>query len=328
MSVGIIRIGSYVPPNIVDNAMISAWSGVTEQWIEERTGIGARRYADSGVATSDLAVEAARSLLGPDRGAWPRIGNVIVATSTSDQPQPATAAVVQDKLGLPSGTPAFDINAVCCGFLFALVVANAMQRTRDLDGGTLVLAADMYSRIMDKRDSRTVSLFGDGAGAALVGPVPDGYGIHATRLVTDGDLRALVQVPAGGTARPLGPAAYEAQEHLFRMRGREVKDYLMTNLPKLISEVLDEAGLTMLDIDRVVFHQANTRLLERCIEELGLDPTRVPMTAPKFGNTGAASIPVTLHDAHVNDPLRRGERILLAGVGGGMTAGAAVLTWY
>ncbi|MEU3934420.1 ketoacyl-ACP synthase III [Streptomyces sp. NPDC029044] len=328
MPIGILRLGAHLPPTVVDNAAIAAWSGTTEQWIDERTGIRERRYADPGVATSDLALAASLDLLGEDRTAWPDIDAVIVATSTPDQPQPSTAAVLQHGLGLPSGGFAFDVNAVCSGFLFGLTVGEGLLAHRMKGRSALVVAADMYSRIMNREDRRTVSLFGDGAGAALIGPVPEGFGLHASRLVTDGELSSLVRVPAGGTVRPLDPEAYAAGDHLFRMDGRRVRDYVVTTLPKLVQEVLDEAELTLGDIDRVVFHQANTRLLEHCTDMLGLDPARVPLTAPRYGNTGAASIPVTLHDSHLRQPLLRGERILLAGVGGGMTAGAAVLTWY
>lgn len=328
MAIGILRLGAFLPPDIIDNELVAGWSASSPQWIEERTGILTRRYAPQGMATSDLAAAAARDLLGADRTAWPHVGGVIVATSTGDRPQPSTAATLQHKLELPGNVPAFDVNAVCCGFLYGLVIADGLLRHRAPDSSVLVVAADMYSRIMNRADRKTVSLFGDGAGGTLVGRVPDGFGLHASRLVCDGDLWELVQVPGGGTARPLDASALESGEHLFEMDGRAVRDYVLTMLPKLIDEVLTEAGLTLDDIDRIVFHQANTRLLELITQELGLDPARVPLTAPQYGNTGAASIPVTLHDSHRSQPLRRGERLLLAGVGGGMTAGAAVLTWY
>ncbi|MFE6864105.1 3-oxoacyl-ACP synthase III family protein [Nocardia sp. NPDC057668] len=312
MTVGILRTGAYVPPRAVDNTTIAEWAGTTPEWIRDRTGIDTRRYADDREATSDLAFQAAVDLLGPREG-WPRINSVIVATSTGDQAQPATAAALQDKLGL-TGIPAFDLNSVCVGYLFAFeVAAGLIARGRD-DGVALVVGADIYSRIMNRADRKTVSLFGDGAGATLVGQVPTGYGLLASRLVTDGELRSLVEVP-GDTG-------------LFRMDGRAVRDYVRTTLPKLVFEVLDESGFTLADMDRIILHQANTRLLETLIRELGMDPDRVPLTAPRYGNTGAASIPITLHSAHRERPLRRGERILLAGVGGGMSAGAAVLTWY
>ncbi|MCU1647861.1 MAG: fabH 3 [Nocardia sp.] len=314
MAVGIVRTGAYLPLDVVDNDRIAEWTGTTTNWVRERTGINTRRYANSAELTSDLAYAAVIDLLGPDRENWPRIGGIIVATSTGDQPQPATAAALQHKLGL-NGIPAFDLNSVCVGYLFALVVAaGLLERGDERDGVALVVGADIYSRIMNRADRKTVSLFGDGAGATLVGPVPHGYGLHASRLVTDGGLRSLVEVPAGG--------------QLFRMDGRAVRDYVLTTLPKLIAEALGESGFALADMDRIILHQANTRLLETCIRELGMDPTRVPLTAPRYGNTGAASIPITLHSSHLERPLQRGERILLAGVGGGMSAAAAVLTWY
>ncbi|MFE3256832.1 3-oxoacyl-ACP synthase III family protein [Nocardia sp. NPDC059091] len=313
MAVGILRTGAYVPPAEIGNATIAAWADTTPEWVGERTGIDTRRYAGPETATSDLAHRAALDLLGP-RETWPRIGSVIVATSTGDQPQPATAAALQHKLGL-SGIPAFDLNSVCVGYLFALTVAaGLLEREGEGADPALVVGADIYSRIMNRADRKTVSLFGDGAGATLVGPVPPGYGLHASRLVTNGELRCLVEVPAG--------------ERLFRMDGRAVRDYVLTMLPKLIAEALAESGYTLAEMDRIILHQANTRLLETCIRELGVDPGRVPLTAPRYGNTGAASIPITLHSTHLERPLQRGERILLAGVGGGMSAGAAVLTWY
>lgn len=327
MAVGISRLGSHLPNQIVTNAEISAWSEVPLKWVEDRTGITQRRYADPEATTSDMAARAVVKMLGPDRHCWPAIDAVIVATSTGDQPQPATAAILQDRLDLPR-TLAFDINAVCCGFLFALEVAQRLVAGNSRINTALVAATDLYSRIMDRTDRTTVSLFGDGAAAALVEPVPDGFGLQAVRLVTDGDLHSLVQVPAGGTAYPLTPQAWANKGHLFRMNGHAVRDYVLTTLPEVINDALDDCGLTLDAIDRVVFHQANTRLLQQCIEKLGIDPSRVPMTAPKYGNTGAASIPITLHDSHFRHPLQRGEHILLAGIGGGMTAGAAVLTWH
>ncbi|MFD6529323.1 3-oxoacyl-ACP synthase III family protein [Streptomyces sp. NPDC060184] len=327
MPVGIIRIGAHVPPDVVDNATVARWSGASPDWTDQRTGIRERRYAADGVATSDLATAAALDALGADREEWPHIDWIALATSTGDRPQPATAALTQDKLGL-HGIPAFDVNAVCSGFLFALDIGRALVDRPGGESGALVVAADMYSRIMNRSDRKTVALFGDGAGAAVLGPVPEGYGIHAVKLVTDGDRSGLVGVAAGGTAKALDPQAWEAGEHLFAMDGRAVRDYVLATLPKLVAEVLQESSLELGDIDRVIFHQANTRLLEQCVRDLGIDPARVPMTAPRYGNTGAASIPITLHDAHLRSPLRRGERVLLAGVGGGMTAGAAVMTWY
>jgi 3-oxoacyl-[acyl-carrier-protein] synthase-3 len=332
MPVGLIGSGCFVPPTVIPNSTIAEWSGVEPGWIAERTGIETRHYITPGTTTSDLAVEAARGALADagrdgldDHGQ--SLGLVVVATSTPDQPQPSTAAIVQRKLGLTE-VPAFDVNAVCSGFIYALAVAEAMLSTRMAGRRGLVIGADIYSTLMDSADRRTVSLFGDGAGAVVLGPVPEGYGVHAVQLATHGEHNDYVEVIAGGTRRPADNAARQAGEHLFRMQGRPVRDYALSTLPKVISAALDQAGLTLPAIDRFVFHQANTRLVEACARELGLSPERVPLTAPQFGNTAAASIPMALHTEHRRRPFRRGERLVLAGVGGGMTAGAVVLTWY
>ncbi|MDX6348399.1 MAG: acetoacetyl-CoA synthase [Streptomyces sp.] len=327
MPVGIVGIGSHLPPDTIDNAQISTWSGADPQWIEQRTGIHARRYARPGTTTSDMAEEAVHDLFARHPGARETTGLIVLATSTPDQPQPSTAARLQHRTGL-SGIPALDVNAVCSGFVYALGVADALLRRGTAGPAALVVGADMYSTIMNREDRRTVSLFGDGAGAVLLAEVPEGYGIRATRVVSDSDYHELVEVVAGGTREAADSAAREAGRHLFRMDGRAVRDYALQAVPKVVGEALDAAGLAVDDIGRVVMHQGNTRLVEALARQLGVDMDRVPVTAPRYGNTGAASIPVTLQAAHASRPFRRGEHVLLAAVGGGMTAGAAVLTWY
>ncbi|MFC4592019.1 3-oxoacyl-ACP synthase III family protein [Sphaerisporangium corydalis] len=330
MGVGILGLGGHVPSLVIDNARIAEWTGVDEGWIVERTGILERRYREPGTATSDLALRAAREALTGLPGAEDRLGLIIVATSTPDQPQPSTGAILQDKLGL-SGIPAFDVNAVCSGFLYALAVADSMLPSRPSGQGgeyALVVGADIYSSLMNRADRRTVGLFGDGAGAVLLGPVPEGYGVLSRRLVTHGEYRDLVEVPAGGTRKPLDAQAREAGEHLFHMKGRPVREYALRTIPKVIGEALDSAGLRMEEVDRFILHQANTRLVEDCCRELRVDLAQVPLTAPRFGNTAAASIPLTLHMEHERRPIQRGEHLVLAGVGGGMTAGAVVVRWF
>ncbi|MFC0436758.1 3-oxoacyl-ACP synthase III family protein [Kutzneria buriramensis] len=324
MPVGILNTGSYVPDHVVGNAEVARWSGATEDWIRDRTGVFERRYADVGTPTSELAHRAVDDMLSRDPGALAGVGAIVLATSTPDQPQPATAAVLHGRLGLPP-MPAFDVNSVCAGFLYALVVGS--QLVTD-DRGVLVVGADIYSTIMDRGDRRTVTLFGDGAGAVVLGQVPEGHGLHAHRLVTHGEHRGLVEVAAGGTRMALDEPAREKGEHLFRMQGRAVREYAMATLPGLVVETLDEAGLLLSDVDRLVLHQANPRMLADLAHELGVRMDRVVLSAPRFGNTGAASIPITLRTAERQRPFVRGERILFAAVGGGMSAGAAVLTWY
>lgn len=327
MPVGIVATGAHIPPRSIDNEQISAWADTTLTWLTERTGIHGRHYADPGTTTSGLAAEAVRDLFDRHPGARADTGLIVLATSTPDQPQPATAARLQHLVGL-SGVPSLDVNAVCSGFVYALAVAEALLLRGTAGPAALVVGADMYSTIMDRTDRRTVSLFGDGAGAVLLAPVPEGYGIHATRVITDSDHHELVEVTAGGTREPLDEAARAAGRHLFRMNGPAVLGYAMQSVPKMIHEALDASGFELADMDRVVLHQGNTRMLQGLARHLGVDPAKVPLTAPKWGNTGAASIPVTLQDAHRQRPFERGERVLLAAVGGGMTAGASVLTWY
>ncbi|MEW1838380.1 ketoacyl-ACP synthase III [Nonomuraea angiospora] len=327
MAIGILGMGSYLPDRVVTNAEISQWAGVTEEWVVERTGIKERRYRAPGTVTSDLAAHAARLALADGTADAERLQALIVATCTPDMPQPATAAIVQSKLGIRS-VPAFDVNAVCAGFVFSLGIAEGLLAGRPSSATALVIGADMFSTVMDRSDRRTVSLFGDGAGAVLLGRVPDGYGIQALRMVTDGEYCEDIMVEAGGTRLPADAAARAEGRHLFRMNAPIAKDYVMTTMRKLVTEVLADRGLTLADVDRFVFHQANTRLLEALAADLGLDMARVPTTTWQYGNTAGASVPLTLHDSHRRRPLHRGERVLLAAAGGGFGAGAALLTWY
>ncbi|WP_067502100.1 3-oxoacyl-ACP synthase III family protein [Actinoplanes sp. TFC3] len=328
MALGVIALGSYVPDTVITNADISAWTGATQQWIAERTGVHERRYAAAHEATSDLAVHAARRALSSDPAARERLRALIVATATPDVPQPATAAIVQHKLGL-SEVPAFDINAVCSGFLYAVTIAGALAATPLGAGGQLlVVGADRFSTIMDRSDRKTVSLFGDGAGALLLGEVPEGYGFGPVQLITNGELHDLVKVHGGGTAAPLTAASIAEGAALFRMEGRAVRDYALEQLEKLTARVLGDAGISVGELDRLVFHQANPQLLRAFADSVGAPRDKLELTAPEYGNTAAASVAVTLDAAHRRRPFRRGDRILLGSVGGGMNAAVTLLTWY
>lgn len=328
MDIGITGLGAYVPTTVIDNATISGWTGASEAWIEERTGVCERRYADLQETTSDLALEAALRALAqdPDFGAED-LELIVVGTSTPDQPQPSTAAILQDKMGL-HGMPAFDLNAVCSSFMYALSVAHSWLASHNPDGHALVVGADRYSTIMDRADRRTVTLFGDGAGAVLLGPVPDSFGVRASRLTAHGEHRELVEVVAGGTREPLDVQALAAKRHLFRMDGRAVKEYALRSIADIVAGVLDDAGLEADEISHYVFHQGNPRLVEAFRDELDLDPARVPIIAGLYGNTAASSIPLTLATLDRDQLLSSGQHVLMAAIGGGMTAGAAVVTWY
>jgi 3-oxoacyl-(acyl-carrier-protein) synthase III len=300
---------------------------MSEEWIWERTGIRERRYAEPGVATSDMALHAAQQALRARPDARSKLELIIVATCTPDVPQPATAAILQHKLGVKS-IPAFDINSVCTGFLFAVEIARSMLCTAFRGGYALVVGADMFSVLMDRSDRKTVSLFGDGAGAVLLGEVPDGYGFLSSSIVTDGDEHRAVGVDAGGTRTPLDQRAIDAGEHFFHMDGAAAKNYVFTTVPKLIDGVLSESGFGLCGVDRFIVHQANGRMLETLARDMGVAEHQLEITATRYGNTAAASIPLTLHESHRRRPIQRGERLVLAGAGGGLSAGAAALVWY
>ena len=327
MGIGITAVGAYVPPTVVDNATVAAAAGTTPEWIEERIGILTRRYAAPHTPTSELAYAAVMDLLTREPNALHALSWLILATSTPDQPQPPTAAILQHRLGSP-GVPAFDVNAVCAGWLYAFVTGAALLRAGRPTDTALVVAADKYSAIIDRSDPRTAPIFGDGAGAALLAHVPEPYGLLAHRIVTHGEHHHVVRVAAGGTAQPLTPGALAAGADRFAMDGRATAAYVLATLPDVIRQAVDAAGLDLAAVDRFVCHQANPRMLGSIARILRIDPGRVPLTGPESGNVGAASVPLTLAETHRTRPIERGEIVVLAAVGGGLTAGAAVLRWY
>jgi 3-oxoacyl-(acyl-carrier-protein) synthase III len=323
---GIIGTGSHLPPRVVTNEELAAGLPVSAAWIEERTGVRERRMAAPDQATSDLAVRAAERAL-EVAGVCPEwFDYVVVGTSTPDHPQPATAALVQAGLEAPYAA-AFDVNAVCTSFVYALDVARGLLTADTGARYALVVGADTYSRQLDYSDHRTCVLFGDGAGAVVLGPVGDDQGMLASRLLTDGRLHELVKVEGGGSRRPLTADRLAAGDHLFTMRGREVRRYVEEVVPALVGDLLKEAKLDLGDIDLVVPHQANCVLVRGCFEAMGFPLDRVHMTCGVYGNTAAASVPVTLDDAVRTRGIDPGSRVLLLGIGGGMSAGASLHRW-
>ncbi|WP_275561564.1 ketoacyl-ACP synthase III [Streptomyces sp. 5-6(2022)] len=324
MAVGIGATGRYLPPRVIDNVHVTARTHKSAEWVRERTGFEARRWADEATATSDLGYAAVADLLDTAPGALDEgLGAIIFATSTPDQPMPSTAAALQDQLKA-DGVPSFDIGAVCAGSLYALIVGAALAERPGTGPKVLVVAGDKYSPLLDVADPTTVSLFGDGAAAILLTPVPDGYGLLSSKLVAHGSRRGLVEVIGGGSRRPLTAERLAAGEHLFRMKGRAVRDYVLETVPGAIKETLDAAGVDVQDIDRWIPHQANLNLLRELAGELGADPDRFAMT-PRFGNTGCASLPIALCESRRNRPFGNGELHCLFAVGGGMAAAVAVM---
>jgi 3-oxoacyl-(acyl-carrier-protein) synthase III len=325
--VGILGTGSYVPQQVVTNEnLVERVTDTTPEWISRKTLIGARRFAAPGEATSDLAIAAAVAALDRAGLAADRVDYLIVSTSTGDSPQPPTASLVQHAIGAHRAA-AFDVNVVCAGFVFALALANSLVATRP-DAVVLVVAADIYSRILDFDDRRTAILFGDGAGAAVVGAVPAPYGLVDVELVTRGDAHALIHVKAGGSRLPASAETVADGDHFFRMHGRGVRDFVLDAVPPVLADLLKRAGVTAADVDHFVPHQANGVMIRELVEAAGLADARTHLVLDRYGNTGSGSAAIALDEAARSGALRSGELVLLAGFGGGMSVGAALLRWY
>lgn len=323
--IGVIGTGSYLPAWSISNAEVAARTGVTDEWIVRKTGIRSRRRAAPHEATSDLAAAAARAALVQAGVAPERVSFIVVATSTPDHPQPATATIVQHLLGATNAA-AFDVNSVCSGFVFALSVANGLLRDRP-DGLALVIGADVYSRILDHTHRGTAILFGDGAGAVLLGPVPAGQGLLGARLTTRGDQHSLISVPAGGSRHPASPDTLANGQHHFTMNGRGVREFVSASLGSEVTALLRDVAVSAGEVRHFVPHQANGAMLGDVWPTLGLPGATCHLALENYGNTGAASIPITLDVVHRKRLLAVDDLVLLCGFGGGMSVGSTLLAW-
>ncbi|MEO7276651.1 MAG: beta-ketoacyl-ACP synthase III [Sphingomicrobium sp.] len=313
----ILGVGSALPRRMVTNAELATTVDTSDEWIVERTGIRSRYIAGEGETTASLATDAALRALeqaGIDPG---EIGLVVLATATPDQTFPSSATKVQAALGI-NDCIAFDVHAVCTGFLYALSVADSMLRSGSAQKA-LVIGAETFSRILDWEDRATCVLFGDGAGALVLGTEEGNRGILATRLHADGRHSDLLFVDGGpSTTGTVGK---------LRMKGREVFRHAVINLAAVLTEVLDAAGLTADDIDWVVPHQANARILDATARKLGFSREKFVVTVDRHANTSAASVPLALDTAIRDGRIKRGDLIVLEAMGGGFTWGAAALRY-
>ncbi len=316
----IIGTGSYLPERILSNAELAARVDTSDEWIVERTGIRERHIVAEGEFTSDLATRAAQAAL-DSAGLKPAdVDLIIVATATPDQTFPACATIVQHKLGMIHGV-AFDVAAVCSGFLYALSVTNAML-VSGAHKTALVIGAETFTNLLDWEDRGTCVLFGDGAGAVVLQAAEDSgaatdTGILATRLHSDGRYNDLLYVDGGpGSTGTTGK---------LRMKGREVFRHAVTNLADVMTETLAAAGLDPADVAWVVPHQANLRILEATARKLGLPIERVVVTVDRHANTSAASVPLALDTAVRDGRIKPGDLLLLEAMGGGFTWGAAAV---
>ena len=314
----LVGTGSALPKRMVTNAELAKTVDTSDEWIVERTGIRSRYIAGEGEATSTLATEAARQALAAAGLVPADIGLIVLATATPDQTFPATATQVQHNLGCNGGV-AFDVAAVCSGFLYAMGIADSLLRT-GMSKRALVIGAETFSRILDWEDRTTCVLFGDGAGAIVLEAREvdeDGPGVLATRLHADGAHNGLLYVDGG-------PSSTGTVGHV-RMKGPEVFRHAVVNLAEVLREVLADQGLTPADIDWVVPHQANQRILDATARKLGLAPEKVIVTVDRHANTSAASVPLALDTAVRDGRIKAGDLVVLEAMGGGFTWGASLI---
>lgn len=323
---GFLGTGSYVPQRRVNNEEIAARvPEAPAEWIVRKTGILERRYAAPHEATSDLAAHAARAALAEAALPADRVDYLIVSTSTGDHPQPPTACLVQNLIGCHDAA-CFDVNVVCAGFVYAVEIARHLVLAKP-GSHALVIGADLYSRILDFDDRSTSVLLGDGAGAVVVGAVPEGRGIMDVRLTSHGEAQELIKVAAGGSRTPASAATVLEGGHYFTMRGRGVRDFVLDNVPPLIDKLLSGAGVGVEDVDCFVPHQANGVLLDVLVDRCGLGAAQTARVVSRYGNLGSASVPVALDDAVRAGRLADGDLVLLAGFGGGMSVGVCLMRW-
>jgi 3-oxoacyl-[acyl-carrier-protein] synthase-3 len=313
--------GAYLPERVMTNDELAGKLDTSDSWIRQRTGIGERRIAAAGELTSDLAFHAARQALERAGMNGNDLDLIVLATATPDETFPATAVKVQARLGMKRGA-AFDVQAVCSGFIFALAVADNALRLGQARTA-LVIGAETFSRILDWQDRGTCVLFGDGAGALLLNAVADsgsaGRGILSTHLHSDGRQHDILYVDGGPSST--GTAG------CLRMQGREVFRQAVQHLSNVVDEALAANGLSPSDLDWLVPHQANTRIIDAVGRKLGLSADKTVVTIERHANTSAASIPLALEEAVTDGRIRPGHLVLMEALGGGLTWGAAIARW-
>jgi len=318
----ILGCGSYLPAQVLTNEDLARKVDTSDEWIVQRTGIHERRIAAPGEFTSDLAVHAARSALAHAKVDAQSIDLIVLATSTPDNTFPASAVAVQEKLGITRGA-AFDLQAVCSGFVYALATADSLLKSGSFSRA-LVIGAETFSRLLDWTDRTTCVLFGDGAGAVVLDSQeqPSGggeRGILTVRLRSDGRHKTKLYVDGG-------PSSTGTVGHL-RMEGREVFRHAVAMITDVVEDAFKATGYTAADVDWFIPHQANKRIIDGSARKLGIPAAKIVVTVDRHGNTSAASIPLAMNDAVADRRIKRGDLLLLEAMGGGFTWGAALVRW-
>lgn len=321
--VQVLGVGGYVPPRVVPNAELASL-GCDAEWIQQRTGIRERRQAEGAQATSDLACEAAMKCLENADVAAKDVDLIILATMSADSPAPSTACRVQRKLG--ASAPAFDVSAACAGFMYALSTGMQYVKTGNARR-VLVIGSDVMTRTVNPADKRTYPLFGDGAGAVLLGAGDIDQGLVAYTLGADGGSTELLHIPGGGSREPLTAESLAGGRQYLAMDGKAVFKWAVRLVADSCREVLGHAGLTTSDVTWLVLHQANKRILEAAAADLGMPLDRVVVNLDRYGNTSAGSIPLVLDELNQQGKLHRGDRVLLSGFGAGLAWGTGLFRW-
>jgi 3-oxoacyl-[acyl-carrier-protein] synthase-3 len=321
VSVGIIGLGVHVPPHEMSNADWEAIIETSDEWITTKTGMKHRRIADKDTNTSDLAVEACKRALDDAGLVASDIDLLILATSSPDVPLSSTAGIVQHKLGCVDCS-AFDINAVCAGWVHALDIGARYVGTPGYDN-VLVVGSEIYSRILNWKDRTTCVLFGDGAGAAVLGKVPEG--VLGSWMMSDGSGSSVIEIPAGGTRVPIPSENFEEGMQYFHMDGRAVWNFAIEAFPQAVHGALARVGKTIEDVDFVIPHQANINIIKTGMENLGLPMSKTFTNLHKYGNTAGASVPIAMREAMDEGLIKEGDLVVTAAFGGGLAWGANVI---
>ncbi len=324
-SVGITGVGKYMPEDILTNEDLSKMVDTNNEWIMERTGIKERRIVKENIATSDLGTEAARAALQDAKLRPEDIDLIIVATTTPDHAFPSTACIIQSNLGLVNAA-AFDLSAACSGFVYGLATASSF-----ISSGAykkiLVIGSEVFSKIINWEDRNTCILFGDGAGACVLERCEEGYGILSFDLGADGTGGNCLIVPAGGSRMPTSSKTLEQKEHLLQMDGKEVFKFGVRIMERATRNALDKANLTTEDVDFLVPHQANIRIIDSASKKLKINSEKLCINLEKYGNMSSASIPVALEEAVKMNKIKKGDIVVLVGFGAGLTWGSMAIKW-
>ena len=324
----IVGTGTYLPEKVVTNDDLVKVYGIetSDAWIRERTGIGKRRIAAAGEATSDMAAAASRKALEMAGIAPGDLDMIVCGTVTPDMPFPAAAVFIQAKLGAKKAA-CFDVSAACAGSLYALAIADSFIKSGNVKS-VLVIGAELLTRIMDWKDRNTCVLFGDAAGAMVLVPeTREGHGLLSTHLHTDGTQANILNIPGGGSAKPFSPDVLEKREQFVKMNGREVYKTAVRVLEACSREALDRNGYRPQDVTHVIAHQANLRILEAVMKRLEIPLEKCHLNIEEVGNTSSASVPLTLDQANRSGALKDGDLILMMAIGGGMAWGSALVKW-